>query len=79
MVVAQAQTRGDPGGVAGEVLPQPLAQRLQRLEARAGTSRMDANAFLRAVVHGDEDSGVALAGGEAGGRVGPHISSGRSW
>ena len=34
-------------------------------------ARMDANAFLRAVVHGDEDSGVALAGGEAGGRVGP--------
>ena len=46
--------RPEPGGdarpVAAVVRPQPLAERLERLEARAGASRVDADALLRAVV-----------------------------
>ena len=70
VVVAQGEPRGDAGRVAPVVLPQPLAQRLQRLEARAGSRRVNADTLLRAVVDGDEDRGVALAGGEARGGVG---------
>ncbi len=70
MVVAQAEPGGDARPVAAVVRPQPLAERLERLEARAGASRVDADALLRAVVDGDEDRGVALASGEAGGGVG---------
>ena len=71
VVVAQRKPRGDARPVAAEVFPQPLAQRLQRFEARAGARRVDADALLCAVVDGDEDGSVALAGGEAGSRVGP--------
>ena len=64
VVVAQAEPGGDARPVAAVVRPQPLAERLERLEARAGASRVDADALLRAVVDGDEDRGVALAGCE---------------
>ena len=62
MVVAQAEPGGDARPVAAVVRPQPLAERLERLEARAGASRVDADALLRAVVDGDEDRGVGPRG-----------------
>ena len=71
VVVAESESPREVRLVAVEVLPEPLPQRLQRLEARARSRRVDADALLRAVIDGDEDGGVPLAGGEAGGRVGP--------
>ena len=44
VVVAQAEPGGDARPVAAVVRPQPLAERLERLEARAGASRVDADA-----------------------------------
>ena len=45
VVVAQAEPGGDARPVAAVVRPQPLAERLARLEARAGASRVDADAL----------------------------------
>jgi len=79
MVVAQAQPRGDLSRVAAVVLAQSMAQPFRRLDARARTRRVDADALLGAAVDGDEDGGVALASivRQAVAPV-PHISSGRS-
>jgi hypothetical protein len=47
-----------------------LAQRLQRLEAGGAVRGVDADALGRAVIDGDEDGDLALAGGGRG-QVGP--------
>ncbi len=55
-----------------EVLPHPLADRLQRLEARGPAGRMDAHALGRAVIDGHEHRDLPL-GRPGGGQVGaPH-------
>src|ERR687884_1803032 len=45
-----------------EVTPDALADRLQRLEARRPGGGVDADAFGRAMVDGDEHGGLSLAG-----------------
>ena len=54
VVVAQAEPGGDARPVAAVVRPQPLAERLERLEARAGASRVDAAALL---IHDQPEGG----------------------
>ena len=73
VVVADAQARGgvllDPAEALGHALP----DRLQRLMARAMQSRVDADAFRRAMIDGDEDGDLAVLDGEGCGHVGsPH-------
>ena len=68
-----------PSLEAAEVLPHALAERLQRLEAVARLGGVQADALARAVVDGDEDVDLALAGGDGRGHVGaPHRRRARS-
>ena len=58
---------------AAEALGHALPDRLQRLVARAVESGVDADAFRRAMVDGDEDRDLAVLDGEGCGHVGsPH-------
>src|SRR5215207_9268099 len=59
-------------GEAAEVAAHALANRLQRLEAGGALGGVEPNALGRAVIDGDEDGDLALAG-DRGGQVGaPH-------
>src|SRR5919205_505673 len=72
VIVSQSQPSGDLFAVGPEVGADALPQRLQGIEARAATGRMDAHALRREVVHRDEDRGGAFVR-PAGGRIGaPH-------
>src|SRR3954452_22510088 len=72
VVVAEREAAGDLLREAAEVAPHPLAERLERLEPVGTVAGVDADALGRAVVDGDEDGGLTLAG-DRGGQVGaPH-------
>src|SRR4051812_49713100 len=72
VVVADREAAGDLLREAAEVPPHPLAERVERLEPVGTVAGVDADAPGRAVVDGDEDRGLTLAGGR-GGQVGaPH-------
>src|SRR3954466_1246987 len=69
---ADREAAGDLLREAAEVPPHPLAERLERLEPVGTVAGVDADALGRAVVGGDEDRGLTLAG-DRGGQVGaPH-------
>src|SRR3954452_889352 len=70
VVVAQPQAGGDVLGERAAALAHRLLDRLERLEAVGAPAGMDAVALGRAVVDGDEDRGLALAGHHRG-QVGP--------
>jgi hypothetical protein len=56
-----------------EALGHALPDRLQRLVARAVQGGMDADAFRRAMIDGDEDRDLAMLDGDRCGHVGsPH-------
>src|SRR5689334_74755 len=61
VVVADREGAGRVLCERPEVAAHPLADRLQRLKARRAESGMDADAFGRAVVDGDEHAGLSLA------------------
>lgn len=69
VIVPDAQAGGDLGREAAEGLPHPLADRLQRLEARDPARRMDAHALCRAVIDGHEHRDLPLSR-PGGGQVG---------
>jgi hypothetical protein len=56
---------------AAELLPDTLADRLQRLEAVARLRGVDADALAGAVIDGHEDTDLAFLGGDGGGHIGP--------
>lgn len=69
MVVTDAQALGCLLLDAAEALGDALPDRLQRLVARAVQGGVDADAFRRAMVDGDEDSDLAVLDGEGSGFV----------
>lgn len=74
VVMAQGEPRGDTGGEGPEPFPHALADRLQGLEAGRPFRRVDADAFRRAVIHGDEHADLAVGQGDGGRQVGaPHL------
>ena len=73
VVVADAEARGRLLLDAAEALGHALPDRLQRLVAGAVEGGVDADAFRRAVIDGDEHRDLAVLDGEGGGHVGsPH-------
>src|SRR4051794_40661382 len=72
VVVADGEAGGDGAGEAAEMAAHALADGLERLEAGGVAGSVDADAFGRAVVDGDEDRDLVF-GGPDGGQVGaPH-------
>ena len=51
------------------MLPEPLSEGLQGLEARAPLGGMKAHAFQGTVIHGEEDRGLAFADGKSCGQI----------
>jgi len=72
VVVAQREDAGDPLAAAAEVTADALAHRLERLEAGGAWRGVDADAVGRAVIDGDEDGDLALAGDSRGQVGAPH-------
>ena len=62
MVVPKPEAVRDALREGAEADADALADRLERLEARGVPRSVDTDALGRAVVHGDEDRGVAFAG-----------------
>jgi hypothetical protein len=60
VIMADGRPRRDPLAEAAEVLADALADRLQRLEPVARLRGVDADAFRRTVIDGDEDVDLAL-------------------
>src|SRR4051794_2916512 len=73
VVVADGQTAGHVLRECCEVTRDTLADWLQRLEARRTGGGVDADAFGRAVVDGDEHRGLPLAGPGRGQVGAPHL------
>ena len=73
VIVADAQARGRALLDAAEAFDHALPDRLQRLMAGAVERGVDADAFGRALVDGDEDGDLAVLEGEGGGHIcSPH-------
>jgi hypothetical protein len=66
VVVAQGEAAGDIPAERSEVMPDSLADRLERLEAGSAAGSMDADALGGAVVDGDEHRDLPLAGDRGG-------------
>src|SRR3954467_5855227 len=64
--------RPAPLGERAEALAHRLLDRLERLKTIGATTGMDTDAFGRAVVNGDEDGSLALAGHHRGQIAAPH-------
>src|SRR3954449_6296344 len=73
VVVADGQAPGRILCERPEVAAHALADRLQRFEARGSGGSVDADAFGRAVVNGDEHGGLSLAGPGRGQVGAPHL------
>src|SRR5512132_2059647 len=73
VVVAQLQTTRDALGEGTKAGAHALAERLERLEAGRAVGCVDADTLGRAVVYGDEDRSLPLAG-DGGSEIGaPHL------
>jgi hypothetical protein len=62
VIVSHGEAAGDVLGEAAEIVARALADRFERLEASGAPCGVDADAFGGAVVDGDEDRRLALAG-----------------
>ena len=62
MIVAELKAGGGAFGESAETLAHRLPDRLQSLEAISAAAGMDADAFDRAVIDGNEHRSLALAG-----------------
>ena len=72
MVVPDGEAAGDAFGETPEIFVQPLADRLERLEAGGARCGVDADAFGGAMIHRDEHRRLAFAGNRAGQVGAPH-------
>ena len=68
MIVADAEARGCVFLNATEAFSHALSEGLECFMARAVESGVDADAFSRTVIDGDEDGDLAVLDGEGGGQ-----------